>query len=175
MIIDLITLGNSPREFEFSLSPEEIELESDLAKLKNAVNVKGTLTKHIAQTDIEGEIKTKLEFECTRCLQTIEQDLKIPFSAAFVLKENFTQAKEAELKAEDLDVSIIEGNEIDLSEVVREQLLLNLPEQVFCKEDCKGLCPKCGANRNLINCNCIEKEIDSRWQGLRELKFKNEK
>ena len=69
-----------------------------------------------------------------------------------------------------MDVSVIEGFEIDLTELVREQILLNLPEQVFCREDCKGLCEKCGANRNLINCNCEEKEIDPRWSALKNLK-----
>ena len=170
MIVDLITLGNSPFQFEFSLSPQEIDLESDEAKLKNEVKVEGVLTKHIAQTDVEGKISAELETECTRCLQEIEQDFKVEFEAVFVAEENYTNTKEAELNAKDLDVSIIEGNEIDLKELVREQILLNLPEQVFCKKDCKGLCEKCGANRNLIDCNCIEKEIDPRWSVLKNLK-----
>lgn len=170
MIIDLITLGKSPKSFEFSLSPEEIGLDGEDAKLKNTVNIRGKLTKHIAQTDVEGEIRAKIEIECSRCLQEIEQKVEFGFEAVFVTAENYTSAKEAELTAEDLDVSIIEGNEIDLKELVREQILLNLPEQVFCTEDCKGLCPKCGANRNLIDCYCIEKEIDPRWAGLKNLR-----
>lgn len=175
MIIDLFTLGNAPSVFEFSLAPEEIDLESDEIKLKNAVDVKGTITKHIAQADVEGTISAEAEIECTRCLQPIEQKMEFQFEAAFVTPENYTQAKEAELGAEDLDVSLIEGNEIDLKELVREQILLNLPEQVFCREDCKGLCEKCGANRNLIDCKCIEKEVDPRWAALNKLKIKNEK
>lgn len=169
MIIDLITLGNSPREFEFRLAPDDIDFDGE-AKLKSEVQVRGVLTKHIAQTDAEGVIETELELECTRCLQKIDNEIEFEFSAAFVTAENYTQAKEAEINADDLDVSVIEGNEIDLAELVREQLLLNLPEQVFCKEDCKGLCEKCGANRNLIDCNCIEKEVDPRWSALKNLK-----
>ena len=169
MIVDLITLGSSPYPFEFSLEAQKIDLDSDEVKLKNEVKVKGTLTKHIAQTDIEGNISAETEIECTRCLQAIEQNLEIPFEAAFVTAENYTQAKEVELNDADLDVSVFEGDKIDLTELVREQILLNLPEQVFCKEDCKGLCEKCGANRNLIDCNCIEKEVDPRWKGLKDL------
>ena len=175
MIIDLITLENSPYEFDFELTPDEIDLDGEEAKLKTAAKVNGKLTQHIAQTDVEGTISAELEIECARCLEKIDKSQEIPFKAAFVTPENYTQAKEAELNAEELDVSVIEGNEIDLTELVREQILLNLPEQVFCREDCKGLCEKCGANRNLINCNCLEEEIDPRWQGLRELKIKNEK
>src|SRR5215213_6979878 len=170
MIIDLITLENSPYEFDFELTPEEIDLDSEDAKLKTAANVKGKLTRHIAQTDVEGTITAELEVECTRCLEKIEKKIEILFEAAFVSPENYTQAKEAELNAGDLDVSVLEGNEIDMTELVREQILLNLPEQVFCREDCKGLCEKCGANRNLINCNCLEEEIDPRWSALKNLK-----
>ncbi len=170
MIIDLITLRDSPHEFEFSFAPEEIDLDSEYAELKNAVRVKGKLTKHIAQTDVAGTISAELKLECSRCLQKIDNDLEFAFEAAFVTPENFTASKEAELNANDLDVSVIEGNEIDLTELVREQILLNLPEQVFCREDCKGLCEKCGANRNLIDCNCKEKEIDPRWAALKNLK-----
>jgi uncharacterized protein len=170
MIIDLFTLGNAPFAFEFALTPEEINLESDDARLKNAVNVKGILTRHIAQIDVEGIISAETEIECTRCLQAVEQKLDISFEAAFVTAENYTQAKEAELSAKDLDVSVFDGQKIDLTELVREQILLNLPEQVFCKEDCKGLCEKCGANRNLIDCKCIEKEVDPRWAALKNLK-----
>jgi uncharacterized protein len=68
-----------------------------------------------------------------------------------------------------LDVAVYEGDKIDLGELVREQIILNQPEQVFCREDCKGLCEKCGANRNLIDCKCEEKEIDPRWAALKNL------
>ena len=170
MIIDLITLRDSPYEFEFSLTPEEIDLDGDEAELKNAIKVKGKLTKHIVQSDVEGTIGAELEIECSRCLQVIDKELEFAFEAAFVTPENFTGTKEAELNANDLDVSVFEGDKIDLTELVREQILLNLPEQVFCREDCKGLCEKCGANRNLIDCNCKEKEVDPRWAALKNLK-----
>jgi uncharacterized protein len=170
MIIDLITLRESPFDFEISLAPEEIELDSDEAKLKNAAQVKGILTRHIAQIDVEGTIFAPLEIDCSRCLLAIDKDLEVNFHAVFVTPENFTETKEAELNAGDLDVSVLEGNEINISELVREQILLNLPEQVFCQENCKGLCEKCGANRNLIDCKCIEKEVDPRWSALKNLK-----
>jgi len=175
MIIDLINLETSPFRFEFSLAPAEIDLTGDEAKLKNAVCVEGELKKRIVETEVGGKINAELEIECTRCLQRVDRKLEIPFEASFVTEENYIKAKAAELGAKDLDVSVFEGDKIDLTELVREQILLNLPVQVFCKEDCKGLCEKCGANRNLIDCNCKEKEIDPRWQSLRELKIKNEK
>ncbi|MGQ0540872.1 MAG: DUF177 domain-containing protein, partial [Blastocatellia bacterium] len=79
--------------------------------------------------------------------------------------------KDREVSGEDLDVDLLIDDSLDLNEIVREQILLNLPQQIFCKEDCKGLCPKCGANINLIDCNCNETEIDPRWAALNNLRF----
>ena len=173
MIIDLITLKESPLHFAFSLAPDEIDLDDETVKLEDSVKVEGTLIKGIVQTDVEGEIAACAEFECSRCLQTAEEQLKIPFSVSYITPESYTTEEEAELNPDDLQVSIFDGEKIDVTELVREQILLDLPEQIFCREDCRGLCPQCGANRNLIDCNCVEKEIDPRWQGLRELKIKN--
>lgn len=167
MIVDLTQIGDSVFPFEFSAKPN---LEDDSASINDAVNVKGNLRRGIVQTDIEGTINGCIDFDCSRCLGEVKVLMKIPFKAAFVTPEYFTEAKEAELNTEDLDVSVLEGNEIDLTELVREQILLNLPEQVFCSPDCKGLCAKCGANRNLIDCKCEEKEIDPRWSALKNLK-----
>ena len=170
MIVDLTNPENSLLPFDFSIQPEEIDLENEAAVLKSAVSVKGELKRGIVQTDVKGEISARVLLECTRCLAETEQDLDFPFEASFVGAEHYTAAKEAELKDADLNVSLLEDETIDLRELAREQILLNLPERVFCSEDCKGLCEKCGANRNLINCNCEEKEIDPRWAALKDFK-----
>lgn len=175
MIIDLITLGSSPFAFAVLFAPDEIDLEAGDAELKSPVKIEGTLTKRIAQADIEGEISAAVVMECSRCLQTVEKFLNFPLNVGYVAPENYSAAKEVEVRTGDLEVALFDGQNIDIKELAREQILLNLPIQVFCSEDCKGLCPKCGANRNLINCNCEEKEVDPRWQSLRELKIKNEK
>jgi uncharacterized protein len=170
IIIDLISLKSSPLAFEFLLEPSEIDLEGENIKLKSTVKTEGELTRRIAQIDAEGEISGEAEMECSRCLSPIEKILEIPFSVGFVTPEYYTEQKEAELNADDLDITIVEDEKIDLSELGREQILLNLPEQVYCQEDCQGLCQKCGANRNLIDCKCIEKEVDPRWAALKNLK-----
>ena len=175
MIIDLIASGKSPFTFTAMFTPEEIDLEGENTELKSSVKIEGQLTKRIAQADLEGEISTVLVVECSRCLQPIEKSLNFTFDVNYVAPEHYSQAKEVELHEDDLEVALFDGQNIDIKELVREQILLNLPTQEFCSEDCKGLCPKCGANRNLIDCNCEEKEVDLRWQSLRELKIKNEK
>jgi uncharacterized protein len=170
MIVDLANLENSFLTFDFTVDPDKIDLESETENLQSSARVTGVLKKGIVQTDVSGTISTRVKVECTRCLEKIEQELEFPFEAAFVFPENFTEAREAELKDADLDVSVLETTELDLNELAREQILLNLPERVQCSVDCKGLCEKCGANRNLIDCNCEEKEIDPRWSALKDLK-----
>lgn len=169
MIIDLIKLGNSPVEFNLSVPPEEMDLETESVKLLGEVKATGKITRRIVQTDVEGEIATGIEIDCTRCLEPVERSLQVPFSVSYTAPENYTAEKEAELQGEDLDLAVSEDDRIDLKEIAREQILLNLPEQVLCKEDCKGLCQKCGANRNLIDCKCEEDETDPRWSALRDL------
>ncbi len=170
MIVDVALLKDGQTSFDFLIAPEEIDLDSDTIRLKDTVKIEGNLKNRNAQTDVQGKISGEIEVECNRCLQAAEMSLEFPFDAVFVTAENYTQEKEAKLGTGDLEVSVFEGDKIDLTELVREQILLNLPTQIFCREDCKGLCQKCGANLNLIDCNCEEKEIDQRWTVLKNLK-----
>ncbi len=175
MVIDLSVLADKHKSFDFLLPREEVNLEDEAVKLNDDVRIEGELTKGIVETSVKGKIFAEVELECNRCLQPVRSNLEIPFEVNFVTPENYTNEREARLNLQDLEVSIFEGDKIDLSEITREQILLAVPIQILCQTDCKGLCQICGANRNLIDCNCEEKEIDPRWQGLRELKINNEK
>lgn len=169
MIVDLIAMESSPYRFAATIAPAEIDLESEGAVLTSDARIEAVVTRHIAQADVEGEIGAEVELECSRCLQPVAQSLKFPFRVSFVAPENYSEAKETELRGDDLEIAMLESNNVDVAELVREQILLNLPAQIYCAEDCKGLCPQCGANRNLINCQCEEKEIDPRWAALKNL------
>lgn len=170
MIIDLTSLKGSSLDLNLTFAPETIDLRGEDIKLVSAVELKGRLLKGSIGVTIEGEIAAAAVIECTRCLKPIEQKLQLSFKSEYVTAENFTAAKEAELQAGDLDATVYEGDAIDLAELVREQILLSIPEQIFCMENCRGLCEKCGANRNLLDCNCIEKDVDPRWSGLKNLR-----
>lgn len=169
MIVNLFAI-NSPYNFDVTIPKDEIELESEDTKLKTDAKIKGKISKRITQVDVEGNTSALIETECSRCLQPLEKVFEISFNVSFVTPENYTAEKEAEINEKDLQVSVFEGDKIDLSEIVREQILLNLPTQIFCKDDCRGLCLKCGANRNVTDCSCEEIEIDPRWSALKNLK-----
>ena len=168
MIIDLASVGTSPKPLAASFAPAEIDLDNE-ATLASDVTLNGEMFSRDGKVHIDAVIKADISLDCTRCLEPIAQHLEFRFDDVFVDAEQESRHDEAEVALEELDESLVIGGEIDLAEVVREQILLALPEQVFCSEDCKGLCPKCGGNRNLIDCSCDREEIDPRWAALKDL------
>lgn len=168
MIFDVADIEGSSRRFDFDLSPETLDL--DELTLRSDVHVTGQIEKTSAEVVVTGSITGVGEVDCSRCLEPVEQDLKIDFRANFVTPEHFSADKENEVAEADLDTDVLESDRIDITDIVREQVLLNASEQVFCRPDCKGLCLKCGANRNLIDCKCDLNETDPRWAALKNLR-----
>ena len=169
MIVDLARLEGTDNRFEFSIAADDLDLDTENVRLKSDIAVSGEISKNIVKTDVTGTISVAVEIDCTRCLMPIKRQLAFRFDVSYLPSEELLKA-DAELDANDLDVDALDADELDLREVVREQILLNLPDQIFCKDDCKGLCQKCGANLNLIDCSCKETETDPRWEALKNLK-----
>lgn len=172
MIIDLASLGVSPKQFEISFAPEEIDIDGE-ATIKSEIAFNGQVSRVNERTFVRGAIKADAEVDCTRCLEPVDRPIDITFEDVFVEAVAESDKDEVELAVEQLDEALLESEEIDLAEVVREQILLDLPEQIFCKEDCRGLCPQCGGNRNLIDCSCERDQVDPRWAALKELQNLN--
>lgn len=170
MILDLANLGLTAKLIDVEFGPAEIDLEGERIVLTGKVRLDGEIQHVDARVQLQGNINAEVSFDCTRCLLPVEKLLRFPFRAVFVESSLDETTAEAEISAEDLDESLIYDGQVDLAEVVREQLLLALPEQVFCREDCNGLCPKCGSDLNLKDCKCADDEFDPRWAALKELK-----
>jgi uncharacterized protein len=169
MKIDLNRLGREPLPFEFTISEKELEPEAEI-RYPEDVRVTGSILQRSAQIEVSGEIEATPLIDCTRCLQPVEHKLKFPFEAVFVQPEDFAADREREVQGDDLKVDILEDDSIDLNQIVREQLLLEMPTQLLCSEDCKGLCDRCGTNLNNGECRCKEDDIDPRWAALKNLK-----
>lgn len=105
-----------------------------------------------------------------RCLVPQAMPIDITVEREFVAEERMAANAENELSPDDLNVDLLQGDKLDLTEIAREEILLALPQQFFCREDCKGLCEKCGADLNLKDCECGGEEIDPRWAALKNLK-----
>lgn len=111
-----------------------------------------------------GSMHGEAEIACRRCLTSvrtpIDQELILLFRAGVA---------PVEAEAEEIYPLPPRGQELDLSEAIREHLLLAVPEYIECRAACKGLCPHCGVNLNEMTCNCETVDVDDRWAALRRL------
>jgi uncharacterized protein len=169
MTIDLNSFGRESR-YDLLIPADEIDLEISNQRIAGDVAFGATVTKGAAATSVKGQIKVLIELDCDRCLEPVTTPVEISVDLEFVPVDQFSADSERELTAEDLNVDAFDGESLDLKAIAREQILLEIPQQFFCREDCKGLCAKCGGNLNLIDCNCNETEIDPRWAALKNLK-----
>ncbi len=169
MIVDLTSvtgLGSC----EFEIVSDEIDLETNGVKLDGKINVRCHIRRNLVETDVTGEIETGAIIDCTRCLQPVAEKLDIKFDVSYVTPDAFSMDREHEVPGNELGRDVLESESLDLKNVAREQILLNLPDRIFCREDCKGLCPKCGTNLNLNDCGSADDEIDPRWSALKNFK-----
>lgn len=116
----------------------------------------------------EGHCDTLAEGQCARCLESFS----LPIATAFEFVLTRAQPKETtqELHTDDLALSFYTGDEIDLAPLVGEQAILSLPTRAVCREDCRGLCPSCGANLNTYPCACKTTAPDPRLAVLANLR-----
>jgi len=110
---------------------------------------------------------------CDRCLTPVVQAVEGDLRLMLVANAPRLTEEEVELVTEDLEILYLAGDEFDPELLLIEQLQLNVPMRAVCREDCQGLCPDCGINRNLASCGCDEARIDPRWEALRGLQEKN--
>jgi len=170
MRIELERLNELEGRFSHRYTAGELVLSDPEARLTGPAQIQGKVERRGNEVEVRGELRAGVEVGCGRCLKPVQ----IPVSAVF--DERFTpavswRAEELhELTEEDLNLSVFDGEAIDLDDLVREEILLAIPGHVLCREDCQGLCPGCGIDRNVSSCQCEALERESRWKGLRELR-----
>ncbi len=117
-----------------------------------------------------GSLSAEVIATCARCAEDFSVATRRDFR--FVLTpKSMGDLGGKDLNAEDLEFSLYEGEEVDVSPLVREQLLLALPTRPLCQEGCRGLCSQCGVNLNLTSCSCSKRMLDPRLEALRTLKL----
>ena len=162
--------AGATREYALEATPSELA-----ALLEDATPVaplRGTVRLLRTQRSIfvRGRLTTRVQVECSRCLTETEVPLAFDVEDEFFPEIDVTTGH-ALPKPDDngLGFMIDANHELDLSESVRQHLLLELPMQAICRETCAGLCPRCGANLNEGPCGCADDEIDERLAPLRAL------
>lgn len=125
---------------------------------------------------LEGRLALDLQLSCARCLEPFSFVEERTVRAVLLLEPpaEGDGEEEQELAPEELDESYLDGEVIDLPELLREQVLLALPAKPLCSEACKGLCPRCGADLNREACTCGPEPADPRMAVLQGLKIEED-
>ncbi|HKG15431.1 MAG TPA: DUF177 domain-containing protein [Pyrinomonadaceae bacterium] len=171
MRIEVENLRERAEAFSHSYAPGEVELEDEGARLVSNAEVRGDASLKGEEVRLRGTIRTEVELLCDRCAAPRRAPLEVEFDTRFIPQSAAAvETDNVELLAEDLGLAAYEGDAVDLDELVREQILLALPLRNLCREDCKGLCQKCGADLNAGQCSCEQGGTDPRWAALADWK-----
>lgn len=160
--INISKLSEGKHHHSLTSEPADIGLDK---RFNRTVHVEASLEKSNRQLLVQVDSRSGGSFVCDRCLEEFEQDVECHYSILYV--QGQTAPSDAEETKEEVQYLPADANMIDLGEDVRQYLILSLPLKTLCKEDCAGLCPICGTNKNKAKCSCTVEETDPRWADLK--------
>ncbi len=169
MKIDLDQLEQQPVEFDCRLDLEPERLDPSQVAERVEVRVVGSVRRQRSGWLLDAAVEGSGALLCSRCLAPVPWQVEESFSIHLLPAEDAPQEEEVDLTEDELDAHFITDRVLDLEDVAADQVMLALPMRVLCRDDCAGLCPTCGADRNRgESCRC-EPESDPRWAALRDL------
>ena len=163
MLLDLGQIIDRPGEsVPFSVSVDLSDLRYGISNpVSEPVRAQGVVRNTAGVLMMKGSLETCIHGICDRCAREFDREIHYPIDVILVTE---LQSEENE----DEWVFPLEGDSADLDDIVRTVFVLNLDSKLLCKEDCKGLCCRCGKNLNDGPCSC-QKELDPRFAALQQL------
>jgi len=169
MRIELTNLEDGGGKFAHVYHPEELDLLDERVWLAGPASVNGVVRRIGGKVVVIGRAEAPARVECDRCLKPVEFPVSTDFSVDYITGRDYESTNVVELTEDEMSLSVFDGDAIDVDDIVREQVLLAVPARALCHQDCKGICPTCGADRNAGSCDCETSEIDPRWAALKKL------
>lgn len=167
-VTDLIDRPGASRQVDLAL-PLPDGFVAPLVSVDEPLQLDGVLESVVDGILVRGTLRAGVQVDCSRCLEPVSSEV-----ATDVVELFHDPAKVPPGEGEDLEegyaVNMAEGT-LDLDALLRDSLAPALPVQPRCREDCQGLCPSCGANRNDVSCECRDEVDDPRWSALRGLRL----
>jgi len=169
--IGVHSLGPEPTRLQAAHTPQELHLAAEGVEFPQAIHVVVKVTRMQEDVLAQGEARTIARLECSRCLEPVEVELAGKFESLYVPDTGPYASRMGRRDFEwgDQRVSFYSESTIDLTDELRQCLLLELPLKPLCRPDCAGLCPQCGQNLNAGPCGCKPDAGDDTWAALRKL------
>ena len=168
MLIELEKIEDEPFHWQESPSISAESLGRTELLGVGDVSWSGKVFRDLAGYRLEARLSYEQTLTCTRCLQPLARSVEDEIQLAIDTSSSEPMLGEHELTTSDLKTLFLEGRELDTTPILMEQLQLNIPMKPLCREDCAGLCPHCGVDRNSERCACAESQVDPRWQALEQ-------
>jgi uncharacterized protein len=170
MFIDINKIDEDGVSFERTLDLSDLDDGAGQEISVRDARIRGRVVPSGRAADLAGRLDAEVRLSCARCLEPFEVAVGGDFTLRLVAEEPGADA--AGRPDDDEDEAFFHAPEgrADLREIATEQIYLSLPMKPVCREDCRGLCPVCGANRNVDACGCPEETEDPRLGPLRDLK-----
>lgn len=178
MRIELSHIRQPETDFAKVFQPADVPGGGDDYRVMAPVDLRMVIHKDHDRFRLVGTVKTRLELVCSRCLEPFElpvdREFDLRFLPAGATEPEPDEDEETEVEDDDVAVTFYRDEQIDLNELLQEQFYLALPMKPLCSEGCKGICPQCGANRNVSLCDCNPHWEDPRMAGLKTLLKRND-
>lgn len=163
MKIKLLGLADGEHVFEDDIDPAGLGIDAE--EISPPIHASARIDKRGGNYYIKVSASFTGALICDRCLEKFDRVLTGEVMLVY------TENEELLAQGEDEDLRLVpkSGDAVDLSTDVRDAVLLTVPVKHVCREDCQGLCPDCGANRNTAPCSCSAERTDPRWDALKRL------
>jgi len=155
---------------------EDLEQKSSIRATGTAELIRETRSAREVVEDIRlvGNFAVQVAAHCARCLEPVENKVQESFDLLYRPQGVDARGDDASIGKAETEIGYYQGEGMLLEDVLKEQILLALPVKQICDVGCKGLCPHCGRNLNLENCDCAATVSDPRWSALEDLRKKLE-
>jgi uncharacterized protein len=170
MFLDVNELGIRKVRIRKSYSPGNLDFHSGEFRQVEPLEVRATAELVDGQIRIYGNLHTRVELVCARCLDTVVEEISRDFDLYYRPMNSIAANDEFHLNLDDTEIAFFEGEGLFLADVLAEQVNLAIPMKVICRSDCRGLCAHCGANLNNEECRCEKHGSDPRLAPLARLK-----
>lgn len=170
-VIALATLDEGVNHLRLEGSAEEAGISPKNAELTGPLVLEGDFIRTDNNLEVQARVEAAVHLVCGRCLRDLERPIATPIRL-FCEKQGKRQQRQQRREKEKTDrdeegLMVYDGHTLDLRDEIRQVVLLEVPGHPLCREDCEGLCPRCGKDRNLDDCGCERREPSGPWSALR--------